>query len=97
MSELFDKLTSRKLWVSVAAMLAGVGATLAGACGGVDALAVAGAVCTALSAGIYAFAEAYVDASAAAGATRAAIDAETFAARLEAYTQADAEEVGGDD
>ena len=88
METLKDKLSSRKLWVSIAAMLAGVGATLAGANCGIEALAIAGAVCTALSAGIYAASEAYVDASAAAGVSKAAIDAEASEAWLAAQTGA---------
>ena len=73
-----DKLTSRKLWMSVAAMLAGIGATVAGASTGTDALAVVGAVCTALSAGIYAFAEAWVDGKSAQGTGSAAIMAQAY-------------------
>ena len=64
-----DKLKSRKLWISIAAMLAAIGATVTGVSTGIDALAAVGAICTALSAGIYAFSEAYVDAAAAVQVT----------------------------
>lgn len=60
---IIEKLTSRKLWLSIAAMLAGIGATIAGISGGSTELAIIGTACTAISAGIYAFAEAWTDAA----------------------------------
>lgn len=61
MSNLKSKLTSRKFWVSVAAFLASFGTAIAGVVIGEYSLAGTGAVCTAISAGIYAASEAYVD------------------------------------
>lgn len=63
-----DKLTSRKLWISVAAALASVGGCVAGMATGSAALTTTGMVCTMLSAAIYAAAEAYVDGKSAASA-----------------------------
>lgn len=63
MSEIKKKLTSRKLWLSVAGFLAAFGAGIAGLVIGEYSLAGVGAVCAALSAGIYAASEAYVDAA----------------------------------
>ena len=71
-----DKLKSRKFWLSLAAMLAGIGTALAGYAGGSAAVCTVGTVCTALSAGIYALAEALVDASAAEGYSVAVLAAD---------------------
>ena len=68
--EIIGKLTSRKFWLAVAALLASIGATFAGVTGGSEALAIVGAACTALSAGIYAFAEAWTDAAALAASDK---------------------------
>lgn len=59
--ELIQKLTSRKFWLAIAAFLASAGSAVGGMATGNDTLAGAGVVCCAISAGIYAFAEAYVD------------------------------------
>lgn len=59
-----NKLKSRKFWISVAAMLGSFSTSIAGIVSANDTVATAGVVCGILSAGIYAFCEAYVDASA---------------------------------
>ena len=61
--EILGKLTSRKFWLAVAALLASIGTTMAGLNSGSERLAIIGVACTALSAGIYAFAEAWTDAA----------------------------------
>ena len=66
-----SKLASRKFWVSVAAFLASVGGTIAGVTTDNQTLMVAGVVCTALSAAIYAACEAYVDGQSVASSTTA--------------------------
>lgn len=63
MSDLKSKLTSRKLWLSVAGFLAAFGTAITGVVIGEYSLAGVGAVCAAVSAGIYAASEAYVDAA----------------------------------
>jgi hypothetical protein len=57
------KLGSRKLWMSIAAFLGSIGASVAGIATGEKWVAVAGVVCSMLSAAIYAAAEAYADAA----------------------------------
>lgn len=56
-----SKLTSRKFWICVAAALASLGTGISGIVVGNQALAIAGSVCTVISAAIYAFCEAWVD------------------------------------
>ena len=73
---LIDKLTSRKLWLSIAAVLASVGTAIAGTATGNEAIATCGIVCTVLAAGIYAAAEAYVDGQAAQGVNCVAVACE---------------------
>lgn len=58
------KLTSRKFWISAAAVLASLGTTVGGIVSGNEKLAIAASICTALSAAIYAGAEAFIDAKA---------------------------------
>lgn len=58
-----DKLMSRKFWISIAAFLGSIGGTITGVATGDAIITTAGIVCTALSAAIYAAAEAYVDAA----------------------------------
>lgn len=55
------KLTSRKFWVAVAAMLASIATSIAGITSANEVIATVGVVCSVASAAIYAFAEAYVD------------------------------------
>ena len=61
------KLQSRKFWVSVAAMLGSFASSIAGLSTGNENLVTIGVTCGVLSAGIYAFCEAWVDAKAVEG------------------------------
>lgn len=56
-----EKLTSRKFWVCVAAMLASIATSVAGITTDNQTVTVIGTVCGVLSAAIYAFCEAWVD------------------------------------
>ncbi len=58
-----QKLTSRKFWIMTAAFLGSLGASIAGLTVNNTPVAVAGVVCSMLSAAIYAAAEAAVDAN----------------------------------
>lgn len=55
------KLTSRKFWISVAAMLGSIATSIAGLAVSNDTVTAIGMVCGVVSAAIYAAAEAYVD------------------------------------
>ena len=55
------KFNSRKFLISLAAFLASLGGSIGGVVTESDTLAIVGAVCTVLSAAIYAACEAYVD------------------------------------
>lgn len=57
------KLTSRKFWISVAAFLGSIAASIAGITTGEKWITITGVVCGTLSAAIYAAAEAYTDAA----------------------------------
>ena len=57
------KLTSRKFWLSVAAFLGSLAASIAGIASGEKWVTIAGAVCGMLSAAIYAACESAVDAA----------------------------------
>ena len=57
------KLTSRKFWISVAAFLGSIAASVTGLAIGEKWITITGVVCGILSAAIYAGAEAYVDAA----------------------------------
>lgn len=59
-----NKLTSRKFWLCVAAFLASVATSIGGLHSGNETVATVGIVCGIASAAIYAFCEAWVDASA---------------------------------
>lgn len=59
------KLTSRKFWLSAAAFLGSIGASVAGMQAGNETLAAIGTACAVVSAAIYAACEAYVDGKAA--------------------------------
>ena len=61
--ELIRKLTSRKFWLALAAMLGSIGASIAGLQSGNDTVTAVGVIASVLSAAIYAGAEAYVDAA----------------------------------
>lgn len=56
-----QKLTSRKFWLTVAAVLASLGTGITGIIQGKETLAIIGSVLTVISAAIYAGVEAYVD------------------------------------
>ena len=57
------KLQSRKFWISVAAFLGSIAASIAGIVTEEKWITIVGVVCGVLSAAIYAAAEAYVDAA----------------------------------
>ena len=59
-----DKLTSRKFWICVAAFLASIATSIAGLKTENQTVIIIGAVCGILSAAVYAFCEAWVDANA---------------------------------
>ena len=59
-----SKLKSRKFWICVAAFLASIGTSIAGLKSENEVITIIGTVCTILSAAIYAFAEAWIDAKA---------------------------------
>ncbi len=56
-----SKLTSRKFWVSVAAVLASVGTAVTGIATDNDTLTTVGVICTSVSAAIYSICEGLVD------------------------------------
>lgn len=62
-----SKIMSRKFWISVAAFLGSIAASIAGITTGEKWITITGIVCGMLSAGIYAAAEAYTDAAHADG------------------------------
>ena len=56
-----EKLTSRKFWVCVAAMLASIATSIAGITTDNQTVLVIGTICGVASAAIYAFCEAWID------------------------------------
>jgi hypothetical protein len=56
-----EKLSSRKFWVMIAAILGSLGTGISGIIAGNQTLAIVGSICTVVSAAIYAGVEAYVD------------------------------------
>lgn len=62
-----EKLTSRKFWICVAAMLASIATSISGLHSGNEVIATIGVICGVISAAIYAFCEAWVDAAAVKG------------------------------
>ena len=62
-----EKLTSRKFWVCVAAMLASIATSISGLHSGNETIVTIGVVCGVISAAIYAFCEAWIDAAAVKG------------------------------
>ena len=58
-----NKLMSRKFWISVAAFLGSIAASVAGIASGEKWVTITGVICGMLSAAIYAAAEAYTDAA----------------------------------
>jgi uncharacterized membrane protein YjjP (DUF1212 family) len=61
--QILQKLTSRKFWLAVAAMLGSISASIAGLQTGNDTVATVGIIASVVSAAIYAAAESYVDAA----------------------------------
>lgn len=59
-----NKLTSRKFWICVAAMLASIATSIAGIKSENETVIIIGTVCGIASAAIYAFCEAWVDSKA---------------------------------
>jgi len=59
-----NKLTSRKFWICVAAFLASIAVSIAGLSTSNEYVTIVGTVCGIISAAIYAFCEAWVDAKA---------------------------------
>ena len=59
-----DKLSSRKFWICVAAFLGSIATSIAGIATSNQTVIIIGTVCGILSAAIYAFCEAWVDARA---------------------------------
>ena len=59
-----DKLKSRKFWICVAAFLGSIATSISGIVTDNQTVTIIGVVCGVLSAALYAFAEAYVDARA---------------------------------
>lgn len=62
-TDIIRKLTSRKFWLAVAAMLASIATSIAGITSADDTITTIGVICSVASAAIYAAAEAYVDGS----------------------------------
>lgn len=58
---MMNKLTSRKFWICIAAMLASIATSIAGLQTGNTTIAAVGTICGIISAAIYAFCEAWVD------------------------------------
>lgn len=56
-----EKLTSRKFWICVAAMLASIATSIAGITTANQTVTIIGTICGIASAAIYAFCEAWVD------------------------------------
>lgn len=56
-----SKLSSRKFWVMIAAVLGSLGTGISGIIAGNQTLAIVGSICTVVSAAIYAGVEAYCD------------------------------------
>lgn len=69
-----EKLTSRKFWVCVAAFLGSIGTSIAGLVTSNEIIAGIGVVCSILSAGIYAFTEAWIDAANVSANTKQTIN-----------------------
>lgn len=59
-----SKLTSRKFWICVAAFLASIATSISGICTDNQTIIIIGTVCGILSAAIYSFCEAWIDANA---------------------------------
>ena len=78
-----EKFKSRKFWVCVAAALASLGTSIAGIASSNEVIAGTGIVCTVISAAIYAFCEAWVDASSASATTTSKVTTTTTVTQKE--------------
>ena len=78
-----EKLKSRKFWMCTAAALASLGTGIAGIASSNEVIAGAGIACTVLSAAIYAFCEAWVDASSASATTTSKVTTTTTVTQKE--------------
>lgn len=58
---MLQKLTSRKFWICIAAFLSSIATSVVGIHSDNEVITIAGAVCSILSAAIYAACESYVD------------------------------------
>ncbi len=79
-----EKFKSRKFWICVAAALASLGTGIAGIASSNEIIAGAGIACTVISAAIYAFCEAWVDASSASATTTSKVTTNTTVTQKEA-------------
>ncbi len=78
-----EKFKSRKFWICVAAALASLGTSIAGIATDNEVIAGFGVVCTVVSASIYAFCEAWVDASSASATTTSKVTTNTTVTQKE--------------
>ena len=78
-----EKFKSRKFWVCVAAALASLGTSIAGIASSNEIIAGVGIVCTVISTAIYAFCEAWVDASSASATTTSKVTTTTTVTQKE--------------
>ncbi|MCR5486350.1 MAG: hypothetical protein K6F35_02335 [Lachnospiraceae bacterium] len=78
-----EKLKSRKFWMCTAAALASLGASIAGLATSNEVVAVIGIACTVISTAIYAFCEAWVDASSASATTTSKVTTTTTVTQKE--------------
>lgn len=69
-----DKLKSRKFWVCVAAFLGSIATSIAGIVTTNQTITIIGTICGIFSAAIYAFCEAWVDASSVSANTKQVIN-----------------------
>jgi len=78
-----EKFKSRKFWISVAAALASLGTSIAGLATDNGIVAGFGITCTVISAAVYAFCEAWVDASSASATTTSKVTTNTTVTQKE--------------
>ncbi|MCR4695896.1 MAG: hypothetical protein K5654_01140 [Lachnospiraceae bacterium] len=78
-----EKLKSRKFWICVAAALASLGTSVAGIASSNEVIAGVGLACTVISTAIYAFCEAWVDASSASATTTSKVTTTTTVTQKE--------------
>lgn len=78
-----EKFKSKKFWVCVAAALASLGTSIAGIASSNEVITGTGIACTVVSAAIYAFCEAWVDASSASASTTSKVTTSTTVTQKE--------------